>query len=275
MNVLHKRTLSALVALIAASGCSDDGIQGQDWGAICSPGTHVTRSGIDYCVYDQDLIIEGFDCPSMAPHRHDVTGATATACSRREFPPAQDVEDVLGPWTPPPTGGVDAGPVGPINPIEPDMNDAVDFGLPPGDMDAGPSPADMGVDMGQPDTCQRDVDCAPQQSCEVGPSGARKCVSSVGQSCGYAYPGAPAGQEVKVGDTVLVIDWECDVSRCCGDGTLIAHCPEMGGDYVCYEGANGYLDCVGVGSGLADSVSRPERRRRGSVRVLAGRSRLR
>lgn len=51
----------------------------------------------------------------------------------------------------------------------------------------------------------------------------------------------PAG--VANGDSIVVIDWECQIKQCCGGGTVMAACGDMGGDYLCRQNLQGWFDC--------------------------------
>lgn len=141
-----------LAAALILGACALTGCPEGDNGLDCGTGEAASYDGEDYCVYRQELIIEGFSCP-MGLARHDFEGFALCGGPPMLPPPARNhFQMQYGAWQ----VQEDMGHPGAIDAGKPQ----VDFGLPPGDdagatdagspqLDAG-SPADMGgaIDAG-------------------------------------------------------------------------------------------------------------------------------
>ncbi|MEO1267196.1 MAG: hypothetical protein AAFX99_03795 [Myxococcota bacterium] len=71
--------LMAALTSLAAVACSDSDYSGTDQ---CGSGDSFAYDQQDYCLYQQEIIEEGFRCPAGVPFRHDFD--TFTACAPNE-----------------------------------------------------------------------------------------------------------------------------------------------------------------------------------------------
>jgi hypothetical protein len=206
------RLLGAGVALAGAVSACTSSESGSVAQSTCGAGDAVTAEGESWCVYESGLIIEGFICPESLPFPFDGPGGTKV-CGGKSGVPQEIVEKVVNAWQGEGSDGTDGSlPVDDVVTPEPD---AV---IPDPDVD-GPEPQQTLVIPGlglETDWCAQMTD------------------------------------DVKIGDSYIVIDWQCPVASICGEGLVAACGDESNPDYYC-RCVDGYQQCVEIGSAGTDS----------------------